>query len=52
MTLIWSKKRYSEDGGLMPCDPILAKNGGVGKPQEFGGSWLPYNDSEGNEIGF
>jgi len=52
MVLNWAKKRYAEDSGNMPCDPTLAKMGGVGKPQEFGGSWLPYADDNGNDINF
>jgi twinkle protein len=47
MKLVWNKKRYEEDGGLMPCDPKMA-----GKQKTYGSQQdmrLPYKDNDDNE---
>ncbi len=52
--LLWSKKRYEEDGGYMPCDPAMAskqikKDATTGTQQDI---WLPYKDDNGTDISF
>ena len=52
MVLQWSKKRYSEDSGLVPCDPLLA-NKEVKKEETYREqTWLPYKDDNGTDINF
>lgn len=53
MTLIWSKKRYSEDtSGRIPCDPRLAHQTNLKENNDFKQNWLPYKDSDGTDIDF
>lgn len=48
--LLWSKKRYEEDGGYIPCDPKLVK-----KQKTYGNQQdlrLPYKDDDNEEAPF
>lgn len=52
MVLQWSKKRYSEDNGRVPCDPMMA-NKEVKKEETYREqTWLPYKDDNGTDVGF
>ncbi|HEY6436164.1 MAG TPA: bifunctional DNA primase/helicase [Ignavibacteriaceae bacterium] len=54
LTLDWKKKRYCQDDGNMPCNPILAKMKG-GVPQNLFSdrtTYLPYKDNDGDTVDF
>lgn len=46
LRLIWSKKRFEEENGNIPCDPVLAKRIKSGEEviNNSLNNWLPYAD--------
>lgn len=60
LTLLWSKKRYSDiSTHETPCDPILAEKSRLRKANDYSqpqlvksDTWLPYKNDNEDEIGF
>lgn len=60
LTLLWSKKRYSDiSTHETPCDPILAEKSRLRKANDYSqpqlvksDKWLPYKNDNEDEIGF
>jgi twinkle protein len=54
LTLDWKKKRYMQEDGYVPCDPIGAKKKIVKQEtyREAQEMWLPYKDDNGTDVGF
>jgi twinkle protein len=51
LSLLWNKKRFCEDGGRIPCDPILAHNE-IKKIETKNQSWLPHKDDTKGYVDF
>lgn len=54
LTLSWKTKRYVQEDGYIPCDPLLAKKT-ITKQESYREQqdmWLPYADKDGGDIGF
>lgn len=54
LNLNWKKKRYEQEDGFTPCDPLVAKSHIIkhksyGQPQQM---WESVKDNDGNEVGF
>lgn len=54
ITLNWRQKRYMQEDGYTPCDPVLAKTGNNIKPLPSSQRemWQAFKDEAGDEVNF